>query len=72
MTARGLAQRLAALRPVMDVDAALLTAPARVPAVDALDARAAVWSAQRIASGPALTVGDGSRDSRDRPMKISW
>jgi predicted RNase H-like nuclease len=72
VTARGLAQRLAALRPVMDVDAALLDAPPRVPAVDALDACAAAWSARRIADGTAESVGDGARDARGRPMRISW
>ncbi|PRY51349.1 putative RNase H-like nuclease [Geodermatophilus tzadiensis] len=72
VTARGLAQRLAALRPVMDVDAALPAAPPRVPAVDALDACAAAWSARRIADGVAECVGDGSRDARDRPMRIWW
>ena len=72
VTARGLAQRLAALRPVMDVDAALLAAPPRVPAVDALDACAAAWSAQRVADGVAECVGDGSLDARDRPMRIWW
>jgi predicted RNase H-like nuclease len=71
-TARGMAQRLAALRPVMDVDDALLTAPPRVPAVDALDACAAAWSAQRIADGLAESVGDDIRDARGRPMRISW
>jgi predicted RNase H-like nuclease len=70
VTARGLAQRLAALGPVMDVD--LLDAPPMVPAVDALDACAAAWSAQRVADGTAESVGDGRRDSRDRPMRISW
>ena len=72
VTARGLAQRLAALRPVMDVDAALLAAPPRVPAVDALDACAAAWSAQRVADGVAECVGDGSLDARGRPMRICW
>jgi predicted RNase H-like nuclease len=71
-TARGLAQRLAALRPVVDVDEALLAAPPRVPAVDALDACAAAWSARRIAEGVAGCVGDGSRDARGRPMRICW
>jgi predicted RNase H-like nuclease len=70
-TARGVGQRLAALRRVMDVDAALPLAPPRVPVVDALDACAAAWAAQRISSGRAETVGDG-RDSRGRPMRISW
>ena len=72
ITARGLAQRLAALRPVMDVDRALVTAPERLPAVDALDACAAAWSAQRIAGGTAARVGEDVRDARGRPMRISW
>ena len=71
-TARGMAQRLAALRGVMDVDAALLAAPPRVPAVDALDACAAAWSARRIADGTAECVGDGTTDARSRPMRICW
>jgi predicted RNase H-like nuclease len=71
-TARGLAQRLAALRPVMDVDAALLAAPPRVPAVDALDACAAAWSARRFADGVADCLGDGAADARGRPMRICW
>jgi predicted RNase H-like nuclease len=71
-TARGMAQRLAALRTVMDVDAALLDAPPRVPAVDALDACAAAWSARRIADGTAECVGDGATDARSRPMRICW
>jgi predicted RNase H-like nuclease len=69
-TARGLAQRMAALSKVMDVD--LLDAPPLIPAVDALDACAAAWSAHRIAMGTAECVGDDSRDSRGRPMRIWW
>jgi predicted RNase H-like nuclease len=72
VTARGLAQRLTALRSVMDVDAALAAAPRRVPAVDALDACAAAWSARRIADGTAQCVGDDARDTRGRPMRIRW
>ena len=72
VTARGMARRLAALRTVMDVDAALLAAPPRVPAVDALDACAAAWSARRVADGTAERVGDGATDARDRPMRICW
>ena len=72
VTARGMARRLAALRAVMDVDAALLAAPPRVPAVDALDACAAAWSARRIAEGTAECVGDGATDARGRPMRICW
>ena len=71
-TARGMAQRLAALREVMDVERALLAAPVRVPAVDALDACAVAWSAQRIADGRAENVGGEERDARGRPMRISW
>lgn len=70
VTARGLAQRLAALRRAMDVD--LLEAPPLVPAVDALDACAAAWSAQRIADGTAESVGDDAQDRLGRPMRISW
>ena len=72
VTARGFAQRLAALRTVMDVDAALLDAPLRVPTVDALDACAAAWSARRIADGTAECLGDGATDARGRPMRICW
>lgn len=69
-SARGLAQRMAALAPVMDVD--LLAAPPLIPAVDVLDACAAAWSAQRLAAGTAACAGDGARDARDRPMRICW
>jgi predicted RNase H-like nuclease len=72
VTARGTAQRLAALRAVMDVEDALLSAPRRVPAVDALDACAAAWSARRIADGTAESAGDDTRDARGRPMRIRW
>jgi predicted RNase H-like nuclease len=70
VTARGLAQRLAALSEVMDVD--LLAAPPLVPAIDALDACAAAWSARRIADGTAESFGDGTMDSRRRPMRICF
>ena len=71
-TGRGLAQRIRALQPVMDVLDALAAAPPVVPAVDALDACAAAWSAQRLADGTAECVGDGTTDSRGRPMRICW
>ncbi|SHF90282.1 DUF429 domain-containing protein [Geodermatophilus nigrescens] len=71
-TARGAAQRLAALRAVMDVEEAMLAAPPRVPAVDALDACAAAWSARRVADGTNACVGDGALDARARPMRICW
>jgi predicted RNase H-like nuclease len=71
VSARGLVQRLAALRQVMDVDDALAAAPPRVPAVDALDACAAAWSARRILVGTAAGVGDGI-DARGRAMRIRW
>ncbi|MCZ2819631.1 DUF429 domain-containing protein [Modestobacter sp. VKM Ac-2977] len=71
-TARGTVQRLRALRAVMDVEEALAGAPAGVPLVDALDACAAAWSAQRLAAGTAERVGDGTADSRGRPMRICW
>jgi predicted RNase H-like nuclease len=71
-SARGLAQRVRALEAGMNVLDALAAGPAKVPAVDALDACAAAWSAQRIADGVAESVGDGARDARGRPMRISW
>jgi predicted RNase H-like nuclease len=71
-SARGTVQRLTALRAVMDVEEALAGAPVGVPLIDALDACAAAWSAQRIADGTAECVGDGARDRRGRPMQICW
>ncbi|MDP9429589.1 MAG: DUF429 domain-containing protein [Actinomycetota bacterium] len=70
--ARGVAQRIRALQPVMDVLDALATAPVGVPVADALDACAAAWSARRIADGVAQCVGDGATDARGRPMRICW
>jgi predicted RNase H-like nuclease len=72
VTARGLTQRLAALRPAMDVEEALAAAPPLIPAVDALDACAAAWSARRLADGRGECVGDGTTDRRGRPMRICW
>lgn len=71
VSARGAVQRLAALRAVMDVEEALAGAPPRVPAVDALDACAAAWSARRIAEGTAVCVGEGT-DARGREMRIRF
>lgn len=69
---RGLAQRIRALQHVMDVVDALADDRAGVPMVDALDACAAAWSAQRIADGVGECVGDGRTDARGRPMRICW
>jgi predicted RNase H-like nuclease len=71
-SARGQAQRIRALEPVLDVLDALADAPPRVPAVDALDACAAAWSARRVADGIAECVGGGATDARGRPMRICW
>lgn len=71
-TARGCAQRIRALEPVMDVLGALADAPPMVPAADCLDACAAAWSAARILAGSAECVGDGAVDRLGRPMRISW
>jgi predicted RNase H-like nuclease len=71
-TARGTVQRLRALRAVMDVEEALADAPLGIPVIDALDACAAAWSAQRLADGVAECVGDGRIDARGRPMRICW
>jgi predicted RNase H-like nuclease len=70
--ARGQAQRIRALEPVVDVLDALAGAPPGVPLVDALDACAAAWSARRVADGAAECVGDGAIDARGRPMRICW
>jgi len=43
-----------------------------VPMIDALDACAAAWSAQRLADGTAEHVGDGTTDARGRPMRVCW
>lgn len=71
-SARGLAQRMRALLPEMDVLDALATAPEGLPVVDALDACAAAWSARRLAEGHGECVGNGTRDSRGRPMRICF
>jgi len=71
-TAAGTVQRLRTLRAVMDVEDALAAAPVGVPMIDALDACAAAWSAARVAAGNAECVGDGTTDSRRRPMRICW
>jgi predicted RNase H-like nuclease len=68
----GLAQRIRALEAAMDVLDALAGVPAWMPAVDALDACAAAWSAQRLADGRGECVGDGRTDARGRPMRICW
>lgn len=71
-TARGVAARIAALSGWVDVLGALRRAPDRVPVDDALDALAAAWSAQRVATGTATAHPDGeARTDRDgRPMVI--
>jgi predicted RNase H-like nuclease len=71
-SARGLAERIRALEPVLDVLDALADAPAAVPAVDCLDACAVAWSARRIAEGSASSVGGDERDARNRPTRIWW
>ena len=68
----GIAQRIRALERVMDVLDALAQDRTGVPVVDALDACAAAWSAQRLADGVAECVGDGRTDARGRPMRICW
>jgi predicted RNase H-like nuclease len=68
----GLAQRIRALEPVMDVLDALARDRAGLPVVDALDACAAAWSAQRIAEGRSAFVGDHRPDARGRPMRIHF
>jgi predicted RNase H-like nuclease len=67
---RGLAQRIRALQPVVDVLDALAAAPDGVPAADCLDACAAAVAARRLADGTAECLGDGTVDARGRPMRI--
>src|SRR4051794_39058045 len=71
-SARGLAERIRALEPVLDVLDALADAPPGVPAVDCLDACAVAWSARRIAEGRASSGGGAGRGARGRPMRIAW
>jgi predicted RNase H-like nuclease len=71
-TAPGQAQRLRALLPAMEVLDALAAGPAGVPMIDAVDACAVAWSAQRIEDGRAESVGGDARDSRGRAMRIAW
>ena len=56
-TARGVGERLAALRPWLEtIDAVLSNAPSDVPTDDALDALVALWSAERWRDGAARTM----------------
>src|SRR3954451_20882404 len=71
-SARGTVQRLRALRAVMDVEEALTWAPVGIPLIDALDACAAAWSAQRLVQGRGECVGDGTTDRRGGPIRICW
>ena len=71
-TVPGQAQRLRALAEWMDVIDGLAAAAPDIPLVDALDACAAAWSAQRLADGTGECVGDGTTDARGRPMRICW
>ncbi|MDQ3762593.1 MAG: DUF429 domain-containing protein [Actinomycetota bacterium] len=68
-SAPGAWQRMTALSSVVNVAAALATAPERVGLDDALDALAAAWSARRWAEGCAETLG-GELDRHGRPMRI--
>lgn len=71
-TAQGVAARIAALAPWIDVVEALSTAPARVPVDDALDALAAAWTAVRVADGTARSypADGGDPDRVGRLMRI--
>lgn len=60
-SAAGVGQRLAALRPRLpDVDAVVATCPSGVPIEDALDALAALWTAERWTRGEARTMPEGT------------
>ncbi len=66
-TARGAGQRIRALTGPYDLDLAEL--PREVPLVDALDALAAAWSAERHRAGAAEVLG-GDTDARGLRMEI--
>ncbi|HEY0487684.1 MAG TPA: DUF429 domain-containing protein [Mycobacteriales bacterium] len=71
VTARGLAERLTALRPFVDGVAALRTVPDGPRPDDALDALACAWSARRFALGGAVTLPpDQPSDPRGLRMRI--
>ena len=72
-TATGVTQRIEALTMWdPDVTAALASRPADVPADDALDALAALWSASRWAAGVARIVPEiDVADPRGVPMRIA-
>ena len=70
-TGLGVAQRLDCLRPLFSgLDDQLLDAPPKVPIDDILDALAALWSAQRIASGQAEIYGPAARDDQGFALGI--
>ena len=57
-TTAGVGQRIAAMSGWVDVAAALGGVPDGVPVVDALDALACLWTAERVAAGRARRIGD--------------
>lgn len=67
----GVAQRLRALSGWCDPLEPLTRAPSRVPLVDALDALACAWTAERHHKGRSVPLGDpDARDARGRSMLI--
>jgi predicted RNase H-like nuclease len=71
VTARGVGDRLAALRPWVDAATALQTVPDGPGPDDALDALACAWSARRWAAESAVTLPpDPPSDSRGLLMRI--
>ncbi|MCP2259719.1 putative nuclease (RNAse H fold) [Streptoalloteichus tenebrarius] len=70
-TARGVGQRLAALRPFVDSGVVLQDLPGGVALDDALDALAAAWSARRWRQGRAEALGEPDEvDGRGLRMRI--
>ena len=57
-TTAGVGRRIAALSGWVDAAAALGDVPDGVPVVDALDALACLWTAERVATGRAARIGD--------------
>ncbi|HET9900832.1 MAG TPA: DUF429 domain-containing protein [Actinomycetes bacterium] len=69
-TGRGVGQRMAALRNLVDVAAALEDAPAGIPLDDLLDALACAWTARRWSSGQAESLPDGAEEYDARALRM--
>ncbi|MBM3683591.1 MAG: DUF429 domain-containing protein [Actinobacteria bacterium] len=73
-SASGAARRRALLRAALPELASTLDAgpPAGAAADDLADAAVLAWSARRLVTGTAVTVGDGAPDAMGLRMRICW